>query len=157
MSNHHHDIHTPNWATVEQLLALDGEAFVDRAYRTLLGRAPDAGGRQHYLGLLGRADGKARVIADLHLSAEGQQHRVQMEGLDAFVARYLAARAPMKSLLRLFRSRPAPARTGVASPALAASPVQTPAPAAPVAPPPAVVDSGRRGPTRATPRNQPVF
>ncbi|VWD51052.1 glycosyltransferase WbpX [Burkholderia lata] len=160
MSNHHHDIHTPNGATVEQLLALDGEAFVDRAYRTLLGRAPDAGGRQHYLGLLGRADGKARVIADLHLSAEGQQYPVEMEGLDAFVTRYLAARAPMKSLLRMFRSRPAPARTGVASPALGAperTPAPAPAPAAPVGATPAVVDSGRRGPTRATPRSQPVF
>lgn len=152
MSNNHQDIQTLRAATVQQLLALEGEAFVDCAYRTLLCREPDASGRLHYLGLLGRAGGKARVIADLRRSAEGQHQRVLVDGLDSYVASHLARRGPLESLRRFFRAPQAPNVHIAAAPALPA-----PEPAVPQGVPPAVVASDRRGRTRAVPRDEAVF
>lgn len=57
--------------TVDMLLALDGQPFIEQAYRTLLGRAADSDGLMHYSTMLTRSAGKLRVLADLRRSEEG--------------------------------------------------------------------------------------
>ena len=66
---------------VDQLLALDGEEFVDGAYRTLLKRAADQSGRAHFIGRLRAGDGKVSVLAAIAASPEAQAMRTSIEGI----------------------------------------------------------------------------
>lgn len=56
----------------EDLLALDDEAFVDGAYRRILGRAIDADGRTHYLEKLRDGKSRASVLKSLARSSEAR-------------------------------------------------------------------------------------
>ncbi len=75
-------------ARVEDLLGLDGGAFLEGAYQTVLGRRLDDSGRERFLGALqsGRM-GKAELLARLRLSSEGRKRgapvgtRVLMRGI----------------------------------------------------------------------------
>ena len=71
--NHYH---------VNDLLRFHGEDFVRQAYRTLLGRDPDAAGMAHHLEQLasGRFN-KLDVLASLHSSPEGRASHVRLTGL----------------------------------------------------------------------------
>jgi hypothetical protein len=55
---------------VDELLAYDGSAFIDMAYRVLLRRDADAQGRGHYLDRLQGGDGKDAIIHALFTSPE---------------------------------------------------------------------------------------
>lgn len=57
--------------TLNELLRLPADAFITAAYLHLLGRAPDAGGREHYMRRLAEGHGKAGVVYDLLQSPEG--------------------------------------------------------------------------------------
>ena len=71
------------------LLSLDGTAFVQAAYATVLHRAPDEVGTAHILAELSAGCSKIVVIGRLRNSAEGQQVGAHLPGLSA---RYRAHR-----------------------------------------------------------------
>ncbi|AJK45175.1 glycosyltransferase [Burkholderia plantarii] len=151
--------------TVDMLLALDGRQFIEQAYQTLLGRAPDAGGFLHYSAMLTRSAGKLRVLADLRQSDEGLRYAAAVHGLDERIARHRRhMRSPLQRVLTLLEPRPAarPAAQGASaqSPAPASVTPQPPAPApqpqAPVVPP-AVVASGKVGTARVSKGGTPTF
>jgi FkbM family methyltransferase len=75
------DIARPRVMThVNDLLALDGDAFVSAAYYTLLGRPPDPEGLRNYVQELNSGVSKLSVVSKLRNSNEGQRHRVPLSG-----------------------------------------------------------------------------
>ena len=91
-------------STVDDLLALFDEAFIDQLYRTLLGREPDPMGRMGHIEQLRRDCPKDALIAHFALSAEGLGHGARLDGLAELctrskapdrdmATRWLAARA----------------------------------------------------------------
>ena len=90
------NMHPPAIATtLAELLALHDQRFVACAYQTLLGRAPDPEGLGYYLGRLRAGFSKTRVLAQLHLSAEGKAHATKLHGLDAAIQRHRRAQQPL--------------------------------------------------------------
>jgi hypothetical protein len=65
---------------VNDLLALDGDAFVRAAYRTLLGRQPDPGGLGNYVQELNAGVPKLAIVSKLRNSDEGRRHRAVLKG-----------------------------------------------------------------------------
>lgn len=76
-------------ASINELGAHAGPAFVDHAYRTILRRAPDSEGFARQMATLGAGAGKIEVIGDLRYSAEGRRHATHIPGL---LPRYLLAK-----------------------------------------------------------------
>jgi hypothetical protein len=66
---------------LDELVHVHGEAFVERAYRCVLKRAPDAAALLATLERLLRGDSKIAILGDLRQSAEGRRHAVRIEGL----------------------------------------------------------------------------
>jgi FkbM family methyltransferase len=58
---------------LDDLLALDGEPFVDAAYASVLRRQPDADGHAHYLALLQGGAAKVKILRQLAASHEARQ------------------------------------------------------------------------------------
>ena len=77
------------------LLALEDQAFVECAYRTLLRRDPDPGGMSLYLARLRAGTGKAQILADLVLSPEGKKWGAFIPGLDELIKPYRKKRSPL--------------------------------------------------------------
>ncbi len=71
------------------LLALDGPAFIDAAYATVLGRAADEAGIAHFGVELSRGRSKIELLGELQASAEGRLSGRAVQGLRR---RYLARR-----------------------------------------------------------------
>ncbi|MES2682533.1 MAG: methyltransferase domain-containing protein [Pseudomonadota bacterium] len=67
--------------TVEELLALDGEQFINGAYLAALKRSPDEGGRKNYLAKLEGGATKAAILIDLAVSDEGRAAKSDFPGL----------------------------------------------------------------------------
>jgi ubiquinone/menaquinone biosynthesis C-methylase UbiE len=64
------------------LLRFDDSDFIDVAYTTLLGRSPDAAGRQGYLtALRGGVTSKIEILGLIRFSDEGQKCGVHVDGL----------------------------------------------------------------------------
>lgn len=78
-----------------RLLETEDLAFVDTAYRTLLLRAPDVDGLNHYVSRIRAGHSKMYVLAALRRSPEGRRAGVAVAGLDWAILRYLAARIPV--------------------------------------------------------------
>jgi len=68
-------------ATLDELLAHHDQKFVECAYQTLLGRAPDPEGLGYYLGRIRSGFSKARIISQLTKSREGKLHNSDLVGL----------------------------------------------------------------------------
>ena len=85
---------------VNDLLRFHGEDFVRQAYRTLLGRDPDAAGMAHHLEQLasGRFN-KMDVLASLHSSPEGRASHVKLAGLSLPIAVRRLGRVPVLGYL----------------------------------------------------------
>ena len=66
---------------VAPLLALDGEAFVVRIYRDVLGREPDPHGLEHHLGALRDGRSKLDLITGLHSNPEGVRFGATLVGV----------------------------------------------------------------------------
>ena len=81
--------------TLDELLACHDQHFVQCAYQTLLGRAPDPEGLGYYLGRLRTGFSKMRIVAQLRLSKEGQAHAVKLPGLDIAIQRHLKEQSPL--------------------------------------------------------------
>ncbi len=89
-------------ATAQAILALRGEAFLNAAYRAVLGRAPDPAGMQHHLRELRAGTSRSYLLASLRLSAEGRMRSVDFPGLAAVLHRHAQYSRPVIGrLLRL--------------------------------------------------------
>ncbi len=94
--------------SMEALLALHGRLFVECAYRTLLGRAPDPEGLAYYVGRLNAGVAKSRLVAQIHLCPEGAARGARLPGLEAVVRRERMFRMPLIGpLLSRFQPKPA--------------------------------------------------
>jgi len=71
---------------IHQLLALDGQRFVESAYLTLFHRQADIQGLRHYVPLLRRRGGKAEVLRQLVSSEEYAQHQTPLRGMTSWLA-----------------------------------------------------------------------
>ena len=67
--------------SIPELAGLAGPAFVDNAYRAILGREPDAAGLAQQMAALGAGANKIEILGDLRYSAEGRQRNVAIPGL----------------------------------------------------------------------------
>ena len=83
---------SPIAADIDELLALDDVGFIDCAYKTLLGRVPDAGGLDHHLRLVRSGASKLRILAALSLSPEGRTRTPSLLGLRRAIRQYRLAR-----------------------------------------------------------------
>ena len=75
--------------SIPELARLAGPAFVENAYRTVLGREPDAAGFAQQMAALGAGANKIEILGDLRYSAEGRARNAAIPGLRA---RYLVAK-----------------------------------------------------------------
>ena len=66
---------------LDDLVHVHGEAFVERSYRYLVKRPPDALALLQSLERLQRGDSKIALLGDLRWAAEGRRHAVQVDGL----------------------------------------------------------------------------
>ncbi len=87
------DVHIES--SVEETLRLDGEAFVEAAYRIILGRTPDEEGRRHWLRVLQHGVDKLTVLAAMRASPEGRQRRADVPGIAAVIRRERILRIPV--------------------------------------------------------------
>ena len=74
-------IFVPQHRPLNELMALDGQAFVEHAYATLLLRSPDPSGGAFYLGELGRGVPKQEILRALANSDEGRACGADLPGL----------------------------------------------------------------------------
>lgn len=85
----------PRGSGYSRFEALEGRELVAACYTELLGRAPDAAGMDHYLGLLARGEEKALVVGSLAYSPEGRARRARVAGLFPRFAIAAAQRVPL--------------------------------------------------------------
>ena len=84
---------------LDELYAFEDEAFVDCAYKTLLGRPPDFSGLAHSVDLLRQGQSKDSVILGLATSSEGRARAVLLPGLNSKLALFRWARIPLLGIL----------------------------------------------------------
>jgi glycosyltransferase involved in cell wall biosynthesis len=89
-------------ATLEDLLILNGEAFLHCAYRTILNRAPDDSGIKYYMNRINSGVSKIEVLAQLRTGAEGRSREVSITGLNEAIRRHKQLKNPLLGpLLRM--------------------------------------------------------
>jgi FkbM family methyltransferase len=81
--------------TMPELLARYDVDFVECAYRTLLGRAPDPEGLSYYLGRLRTGVPKMRTVMQLCESHEGKTHAAKVSGLDNALRQFRRQERPV--------------------------------------------------------------
>jgi SAM-dependent methyltransferase len=77
------------------LLALDGMAFVDAAYRTILARAPDDAGIAYFMREMAAGGSKVMLLGELQRSAEGRSAGRAIPGLRRRYVMHRAYRVPV--------------------------------------------------------------
>jgi len=77
------------------LLKLDGRAFVEHAYATLLCRPVDEVGLKSYMEQLERGFHKIDLLEDLAGSTEGRLRDVKLQGLDQLISQRRRSRLPL--------------------------------------------------------------
>lgn len=82
-------------STLDELLAQYDQPFIQSAYLTLLGRAPDPEGLHYYLGRLRAGFSKIHILAQLGLSSEGKTYAAKLPGLDIAIERHQRAQYPL--------------------------------------------------------------
>lgn len=89
-------------ATLDELLSHHDERFIQCAYHTLLGRAPDPEGMRYYLARVRAGISKIEILAQLRSGAEGKSRPINIVGLDDAIKRHKWLRMPLLgALLRL--------------------------------------------------------
>ena len=76
-----------NITHVDQLLAMNGSAMIDAAYRLILKRSPDREGRAHFNERLADGASKEEILLAFTSSAEARTMPLALEGLDELGAR----------------------------------------------------------------------
>lgn len=84
---------------LRQLLSLDGYAFIEGAYRTLLGREPDDGGIATYLRLMSRGWSKKSILYNLRQAAKDQGREEPFVGLDDQLMLYRRYERPFERVI----------------------------------------------------------
>lgn len=84
----------PRAESPAELFSYHDAAFIDCAYKTLMGRPPDSMGGGFYLGRLRGGFSRTSIVAGLARSAEGRARRQKLPGLRALVWRYRFANVP---------------------------------------------------------------
>lgn len=79
---------------VDQFLDLHNTKLIERAYKVLLGRAPDIAGMHHYLQMLRRGYGKLNVLADISTSKEAATVGTKVLGLSELIRAQRQSRIP---------------------------------------------------------------
>lgn len=80
---------------LDELLAQHDQYFIECAYQTLLGRAPDPEGLGYYLGRLRTGFSKIRILKQLRVSSEGKAHAAKLLGLDVAIQRHQREHYPL--------------------------------------------------------------
>jgi FkbM family methyltransferase len=88
--------------SVAQLLALHDRRFINAAYCSLLGRAPDGEGEAYYLGRLRAGVHKLAILKQIRHSAEGRAFVSAVAGLDRAIDRYRWAMLPLLGIVLRF-------------------------------------------------------
>lgn len=92
--------------SLSELCSYWDAAFIERAYWTLLGRAPDPGGGSHHLHELRTGLSKLTILLRLRESKEGRERSPKIEGLDEALAKHRQAIQPWTGrLVRWFTGR----------------------------------------------------
>lgn len=73
---------SPPDVSVSALLSADGAAFVDRVFRLILGRAPEAAAVEFYTRELANGKPKLQMILEVRTSEEGRRRGVFVHGFD---------------------------------------------------------------------------
>lgn len=90
-------------ASIEELLAHDGQEFIARVYLTLLGRDPDQQGSSFYLGSLKSSTDKKQIIYEIGTSLEARHARCIPGKIKSWLRLERLKRLPLANVL--FRSR----------------------------------------------------
>ena len=80
---------------LHDLLAADGAAFVNQAYRVLLRREPDSSGFSYYATRIKSGDSKIVILGDIRYSEEGRANAVQVKKLRPALFRLWLSRVPL--------------------------------------------------------------
>jgi 2-polyprenyl-3-methyl-5-hydroxy-6-metoxy-1,4-benzoquinol methylase len=81
---------------VNELLGLQDEDFINKAYQVMLGRNPDRDGFEHFLEKLRSADmSKHEILGRMRLSAEGRTQKTKLKGLFAPFLVHTFRRVPL--------------------------------------------------------------
>lgn len=82
-------INSPNTIkTLEDLLALEDDAFLNAAYWSLLGREADPEGYAYYADILHKKGNKLAVLSQIYQGAEARQFNPSMAGLKSAINQY---------------------------------------------------------------------
>jgi len=87
--------------SIDELLDLDDQRFVQSAYLSLLGREADIEGQRHYLEALLEGESRLQVLWNLRQSEEGRGRPLQLPGFDAAMRGLRRSRWPVVG--RIFR------------------------------------------------------
>jgi Domain of unknown function (DUF4214) len=87
--------HATPVSSVDDLIQLHDQAFVQQAYQSILGRAADAEGHAYYLRRLRAGVSKISILAQMCRSMEGKAQSVQIEGLHSAIKREARGRLPL--------------------------------------------------------------
>ena len=74
--------------TIEELFSYQDERFIRCAYRTILGRTPDADGLNYYLRRIRSGISKMEIVAQLGFSKEGKSKQVSLAGFNKAIKQY---------------------------------------------------------------------
>ena len=86
--------------SIEELLALFDQDFINCVYLTLLHRLPDAVGASYYLSRIRSGVHKLEIIKQVRLSNESKVKQVNVQGLDQAVKNYIKQKKSIRSMLK---------------------------------------------------------
>jgi SAM-dependent methyltransferase len=92
-----------SWS-VERLLELWDEAFVEGAYRAILGRSPGTEDGEYFLSLVRNGESREDILRMIALTPEGQNQKRSIPGLAALIENYSSAAAPLGRIQNQFVS-----------------------------------------------------
>lgn len=81
--------------SLDELLALYDEDFVNAAYQLLLKRNPDAEGLQYYLNRIRKGINKIDILGQFRASSEGRNISEPLAGLDSAICKYKRSQWPI--------------------------------------------------------------
>ena len=89
--------------SIKTLLGYYDEAFVTKAYLSLLGRRPDPAGLNHFLTRLRAGENRLAILEDLHRSEEGRRVNASLPGLEEALSIRRRERTLTARLSRMLR------------------------------------------------------
>ena len=94
--------HSKNYSsitTLDEILALYDEDFVNTAYQLILRREADLDGLRYYLGRIRRGVSKIDILSSLRLSNEGKKLPEHISGLDKGIQKYRKSKIPLIGII----------------------------------------------------------